>query len=91
MVNNTIKYVSIQFDASDFNKALGVTTEQFAAHVSNNTLVEFFDFIKYTNATEFGKLNKKNWMRQWSFLFGTFLMVFTCKKSSFDQISGPIQ
>lgn len=91
MVNCKLKDVSIQFDPGDFNKALGVESEQFATTVLDNTLMEFFDFIKYTDVIELGKLNMKNLIREWSFLFGTLLMVFPWRMSSFDQIGGPIQ
>lgn len=58
--NYKIKDVSIQLEAGDFNKTLGITKEAFTAPVCDNTLVEFFDFIKYTVTIDFGKLNRKN-------------------------------
>ena len=75
----------------DMSKALGLHQESYDNLVNDGHLIEFFKFIRYSYTIKVGNLNRKFLKKQWSYVFATLLQVFSGRKSSFDQLSEPMQ
>ncbi|KAK1386444.1 hypothetical protein POM88_014622 [Heracleum sosnowskyi] len=75
-VNCTIKGMSMSFDIAAINEALNITPEEgkpFAKEATQTQLIEFMDFLHYTDSIILSKLTRNNIRKEWSFVFDTLI------------------
>ena len=87
VVTCSIKIISISFTENDFNKAFTRLEENIFSSATDEALVNFMDLIHYASEIDLSRLNKKHFMREWSFMYDTMLKVFAGIKPGWDHIS----
>ncbi|KAL8120745.1 hypothetical protein AgCh_017793 [Apium graveolens] len=55
--------VAVEFITNDINKALGISADNMVEAPTTQKLVEFMDFINYSEKIDLARLNKKNLIR----------------------------
>ncbi|KAK1400932.1 hypothetical protein POM88_000537 [Heracleum sosnowskyi] len=90
IIHYKFQEVTFTIDSEDMSKALDLFEDAFNPLVKDQQLTDFLDFIHYNDAIKIGNLNRKFLRKEWSFIFGTLLQVFACRKSIFYQLSAPV-